>query len=221
MIVVANMILRALSLDSCMPSRFWRKKYSVVAQAMTTAPQFWMAKTVELFQVDAEIAGRDRVEPEADNILTGGDAADRPRQDVVKKQGGNRKLGYKSAQGLFDHAINAAADEEGTALDVDGAHPVAEEQDAHDEPGGGFADGTFDDGPDVIGRTGQIAQHDGRRSPIGNEGERHAADDDHLRRPQGLGRGRKIGRGRGSRICYQRGRDRAGRIVLHERKVPF
>ena len=39
MTVVAIMILRALSLDSWMPSRFCRKKYSVTTQAMSTAPQ--------------------------------------------------------------------------------------------------------------------------------------------------------------------------------------
>ena len=37
--VVAIMIFSALPLDSWMPRRFWRKKYSVIRQAITTAPQ--------------------------------------------------------------------------------------------------------------------------------------------------------------------------------------
>ena len=38
MIVVTIMIFRALSLDSWMPRTFWRKKYSVAAQATATDP---------------------------------------------------------------------------------------------------------------------------------------------------------------------------------------
>ncbi len=37
--VVAYMIFSALSLDSWMPRRFWRKKYTVTATASTTEPQ--------------------------------------------------------------------------------------------------------------------------------------------------------------------------------------
>ena len=38
MIVVAIMIFNALSLDSWIPSKFWRKKYSVTAMAISIEP---------------------------------------------------------------------------------------------------------------------------------------------------------------------------------------
>ena len=46
MTVVTFMIFRAFSLDSWMPIRFWRKKYSVMAQAMTTEPQLFQRSRV-------------------------------------------------------------------------------------------------------------------------------------------------------------------------------
>ena len=43
----------------------------------------------------------------------------------------------------------------------------------------------LDDPADVVGRAGQVAEHDRRRPPVRDEREHHAADDDHLdRSPQ-------------------------------------
>ena len=106
-----------------------------------------------------------------------------PGQDVVEHQGGDRQLGQEAAHRLLDHPIDAAADEQRTALDIDRADGVAEEHHGQDEPRGGRADGVLDDAADVVGRAGQVAEHHGRRPPVGDEGEHHAADDDHLDRP--------------------------------------
>ena len=77
---------------------------------------------------------------QADDVLTGGHAGDRAGEDVVEHQGGDAELGEGAAEGLLDDAVDAAAGEHGTALDVDGAHREGEEHDAEDEPGGGLAD---------------------------------------------------------------------------------
>src|SRR5262249_29147076 len=71
------------------------------------------------------------------------------------------------------------------AFDVHRPHGIAEEHDGEDEPGRRLADRLLDDAADVIRRTGNVAEDDGRRSPVRNEGEHHAANDDHLGGAQG------------------------------------
>jgi hypothetical protein len=77
---------------------------------------------------------------EAGDVLAGRDARDGAGEDVIEHQRGDAELGEGAAQGLFDYAVDAAASEHGTALDVDRAHGKGEEHDAEDEPGRGFAD---------------------------------------------------------------------------------
>ena len=52
-----------------------------------------------------------------------------PGQDVVEHQGRDGELGEEAAHRLLDDAVDAAADEQRAAFDVDRAHGVAEEHD--------------------------------------------------------------------------------------------
>src|SRR5262249_37646830 len=106
---------------------------------------------------DARQPGQ-RVEAEADDVLAGRDAADRPRQDVVEHQGRAGQLGRDAAEGGAHHLVDAAADEERAALDVDHADEVTEGHHAEDEPGGNRPDGVLDDAADVVGGGGEVAQ---------------------------------------------------------------
>ncbi len=157
-------------------------------------------------------------EDQADDVLPAGDGADRPGQDVVEHEGGHGELGHELAQRFADDAVDAAADEQGAALDVDRADGVAEEHDAEDEPRGGRADGLLDDAADVVGRAGQVAEDDGGGAPVADEGEHHAADDDDLSWPQqtareGSGRVGRLGsavrRTAGGRSRHEDGSRRA------------
>ena len=150
---------------------------------MTTAPQ--RRTYVGDVRVEGQcwVENRQRIEQQAHDVLAGRHAADRAGQDIVEHQGRDRELGQESAQGLFDHAIHAAADKQRAALDVDRADGIAEQHHRQDEPGGGGPDGALDDAADVVGRAGQIAQHHRRGAPVRNEREHHAADDDHFDRP--------------------------------------
>ena len=134
----------------------------------------------------------EEVVDQADDVLTGRDGADRSGQDVVEEQRRDRQPGEAAAHRLLDDAVDAAAHEHGAAFDVDAAHRVAEEHHGQDEPGGRLADLRLDDAADVIGRAGQVAEDDGRRSPERDEREHHARDDQHLagRRTSSPRRGR-------------------------------
>src|SRR5581483_2047060 len=118
-------------------------------------------------------------------------------EDEVEHQGGNRQLGQGSAHGFFHDTIDAAADEEGAALDVDGPDRVGEQHHRQDEPGRRGTDALLDDAADVIGGRGQVAEHHGSGLPVGDEGERHAADHDRFRGGDGGagGGGGLVGRG--------------------------
>src|SRR5262249_40620255 len=61
-----------------------------------------------------------------------------------------------------------------------GPYGVTEEHDGEDEPGSGRANGLFDDSFDVVNGAGEVAEDNRRRTPVGNKGEHHAADNDHL-----------------------------------------
>src|ERR1700744_4697178 len=64
---------------------------------------------------------------------------DWPGEDVIEHQCRDAELGKSSAQGLLDHAVNAAAGKHGAALHVHRPHREAEQHDAEDEPGCGSA----------------------------------------------------------------------------------
>ena len=117
---------------------------------------------------------------EAREVLSGGDRADRAGQDVVEQQRRDRELGQRAAHRLLDHAVHAAAHEHGAGLDVEGAHRVAEEHDRQHEPGRALADDLFGVAAHVVGRRRQIAQHDGRSPPEGDEGQHHRGGDEDL-----------------------------------------
>src|SRR5579864_7419896 len=72
----------------------------------------------------------------AGQVLAGGDGADGPGQNIVKKQGRNRDLGQGSAHGFLDHAVHAATHKHGAGLNVESPHRVAEQHDSENEPGG-------------------------------------------------------------------------------------
>src|SRR5205823_7736182 len=67
-----------------------------------------------------------------------------------------------------------------TAFDVNRADAVTKDHYSKNEPRGGRANRLLDDAANVVGRAGQVAEDDGSRPPIRNEGEHDAADDDHL-----------------------------------------
>ena len=121
------------------------------------------------------VAGGDgeQLVEQAGNILSRGNTRDGAGEDVVKHECGDAKLGEGAAQRLLDDAIDAAAGEHGTALDINRAHREGEEHDAENEPGGGFADGFLSDTPGVERRRTQVAENDGSRSPEGDKGEHH------------------------------------------------
>src|SRR5262249_53255839 len=94
------------------------------------------------------------------------------------------QLRGEAAHGLADDAVDAAADEQGAALDVDPADGVAEQHHRQDEPRRRRPDGLLDDAADVEGGAAQVAEYDGGGAPVGDEGEGDAADDDDLGGPR-------------------------------------
>src|SRR3984957_1571547 len=89
---------------------------------------------------------------QAGEILARGDAADRAGQDVVEHQRRNAEFRERTAQRLFDRAINAPADKHTAAFDVHRANGVREEHDRQDEPGSGLADEAFGFATRVVSR---------------------------------------------------------------------
>ena len=122
----------------------------------------------------------EHVAEQADEILPGGDGADRPGQDVIEHQRADGEFGEPAADGALDDFVNAAAGEHRAAFHVHGGDRIAEEHDAEDEPGRGLADGLLADAADVIGGAGQIAEDDGGGPPEADERQRNAADDQHV-----------------------------------------
>src|SRR5207253_6893219 len=82
-----------------------------------------------------------------------------------------------------------------------------ENHDGQNEPGRCRAYGILDDAADVVGRARQVAEHDGGGSPVRDEGEHDAADDNHLRGTQkittagSVARSRSIGHGESPWTC--------------------
>ncbi len=124
------------------------------------------------------VSGDHDLVDEANDVLAGGHTGDRAGQDVIKHQCGDTEFCEGASKRLFDDFIDAAADEHGAALDVDGAHREREEHDSDDEPGGGLADGLLSDAAGVESGGGEVVENDGRGAPEGDEGEHHRRGDD-------------------------------------------
>ena len=99
----------------------------------------------------AVIGNRHQLIHQPGNILSRGDAGDGAGEDVVEHQSGDAELGEGSSQRFFDHAVNAAAGEHGTAFNVHRAHREAEQHDAEDEPRGGRTDCLLGDAAGIEG----------------------------------------------------------------------
>src|SRR5262249_10473851 len=111
----------------------------------------------------------EQFQQQADDVFAGGDAADGPGEDVVEHQGGDGDFRHEAAERFADDTVDAAADEERAALDIDGADGVAEAHDGEDEPRGGGPDGLLDDAADVVGGGGEVAQDDRGGAPVRDE----------------------------------------------------
>ena len=129
---------------------------------------------------------------EAHQVLAGGNAADRTRQDIIEHQGGDGKLGERSAHGFFHDPVNAPSHEHAAAFDVDRAYGIRKQHDGEDEPGGGFAHGLLRDPARIVGRRGKIIQYDRRRSPEGNKGEHSGGRHHNPRQGRGVGARRRL-----------------------------
>jgi hypothetical protein len=114
------------------------------------------------------------------------DGADGAGQYVIEHQRRDRKLGQRAAHGLVHHLVHAPAHEHRTAFDVDGAHGVGEQHDAQDEPGRGLADRLLRDAAHVVGRRGQVAEHDGGGAPERDERQHDGGGYNHLHSPMPL-----------------------------------
>ena len=124
------------------------------------------------------LGGGEGVIDQSGDVLSGRNPRDRAGQDVIEHQGGDADLGQGAAQGLFDDAVDAAADEHGAALHVDRPHGEGEQHDRQDEPGRRFPDGLFGDAGGIERGRPQVVQHDGGRPPIGDERQHHRGRDD-------------------------------------------
>ena len=132
---------------------------------------------------------------QAGDVLPGRHTRDWSRQNVVEHQRRNAQLGEGAAQRFFHHAINAAAGEHRTALDVNRAHREAEQHDAQNEPGRSRTYCLLSDAARVKRRRTKVVEYDGSRAPEGDEREHHAGCHD---QPDAVG-GRGYGR---SRRCH-------------------
>src|SRR5437764_430967 len=93
---------------------------------------------------------------EAREILARDYGADGAGQDVIEKQGRDRKLGERAAHRLLDYAIDATAGKHAARLDIERAHSIAEQHDREDEPGSALADDFLGIASGVISGGGQI-----------------------------------------------------------------
>ena len=121
----------------------------------------------------------------ADDILPGRNSRDRPGQNVVEHQGGDRKFGEGTAHRLFDDAINSPTRKHAARFDIDGPHGIREEHDPEDEPGGRMSDRLLGNAANVESRRTEIIEDDGGSTPEGNERKHHRGDDDYFRRSFG------------------------------------
>ena len=115
---------------------------------------------------------RQEIVHQTGDVLPRRHAADGSGEDVIEQQRGDGELGQRSSHRLLDHTIDAATDEHGRALDIDGANRVRKEHHAQNEPRRGLAHRLFGNPAHVVGRRAKIVQHDRRGSPEGDEREK-------------------------------------------------
>ena len=113
-------------------------------------------------------------------ILPRRNAANRPRQHVVKHQRRDRDLRHRPAQRFFHHAVNAAAHKHAAALDIHGAHRVRKHHDRQNEPRRRLPDELLRLAAGVISRRSEVIQDDSRRPPEGNKREHGRRGHNHL-----------------------------------------
>ena len=112
------------------------------------------------------IGGRSYFINKAGNVLPCGHAGDGPGKNVIKHQRRDAEFCQRSAQGFFHHAVDAAAREHGTALDVYRAHRERKEHYSQDEPGRSLPHRLFGNAAGIKRRRTQIIENNGRRTPI-------------------------------------------------------
>src|SRR5689334_4359122 len=89
--------------------------------------------------------GCEQVVTETGDVLARGDPGDWAGEYVVEHECRDAQLCEAAAQRFFDNAVDAATNEHGAALDVDGADREREEHDGDDEPWRSFAGRLFRD----------------------------------------------------------------------------
>ena len=107
----------------------------------------------------------------ADEVLSGGNTADRAGKDVVKHQRGNGEFGECAAQRFLYDAIHAAAHEHAAAFHVNSSYRVGKQHDAQDEPGRRLADELLGLATCVIGGRSQVIEDNRRGAPERNESQ--------------------------------------------------
>ncbi len=121
----------------------------------------------------AVVRHRHHLVHQAGDVLAGRYARDGSREDVVEHQRRDAEFGEGAAQGLFHHAVDAAAREHRAAFHVHRAYGKAEQHDAENEPGRGGANRLFGDAAGIKGRGAKIIEDDGGGTPEGDEREHH------------------------------------------------
>ena len=104
-------------------------------------------------------------------VLTSGDPADGPGQNVVKHQGRDGDFSESAAHGLLDDAVNAAAHEHAATFHIERTHRVSEEHDGQNEPGRCLAERFLGDGAGIEGRGAHVVEHDCSGPPEGDKAE--------------------------------------------------
>ena len=116
-----------------------------------------------------------------DDVLSSGDARNRPGEDVVEHQSRHRELCERAAHRFLHDAVDATSGEHRAGFHVNRTDGVREEHHSKDEPRRRRADGLLGNSPDVIRRRPQIVQDASRRSPERDEAEHDGCGDDDLR----------------------------------------
>src|SRR5205814_471890 len=124
-----------------------------------------------------EVKVQAKLVEKAAEILARGDTADRAGEDVIEHQGGNGEFGQAAAEGLFDGAIDATADEHAATFDIHRTDGVREKHDGENEPGSSLADEALCFAAGVIGGRSEVIENDCSGLPERNEGEKSGCGD--------------------------------------------
>ncbi len=119
----------------------------------------------------AGVGDGDGVVDQAGDVLSRGNAGDRPGQYVVEHQRRDTELGEGAAESFFDDTIDAAAHEHRAAFHVDGTDGEGEQHDAQNKPGSALANRLFGDAAGIESGRTEVVENDGGSSPVGDEGE--------------------------------------------------